>query len=132
MAMHNGNSSRARSPRGSIATSRRILPWLPVILALMVCGCGTMPIAAPLRANPSADRPVQKIDPSLLAECPPLPLASSGRSDALQRNHAQITGLYLDCRSRHSKLAQAVRERQQQETERLMQGPTSSSASTQH
>lgn len=135
MSMRNSSSSPPCSVRGLTSISRRIPRFLPAILALTVSSCGTTPTRAPLQLSPDASgplQPVQKIDPSLLAPCPALPLASSGKSDALLRNHLQITTLYHDCQARQASLSIAVRKHAQQETERLLQVPASSATPVQH
>lgn len=73
----------------------------------------------PSAATVEAEQPQPKIDPSLLAECPPLPLATDSHLPALQKNHTAVADLYTDCRSRHNQLAQAVKAKEAQEAARL-------------
>lgn len=122
MAKPNAAPRRANSPSGWTRTLRRARLLLPATLILTACGCGTMPTAAPLRPNPAATvlpQPVQRVDPSLLAECPPLPAAANGQWATLMRNHQQVTTLYHECAARQADLARAVRLREQQEAARL-------------
>src|SRR5690348_17209195 len=132
MAMHSGRNSTPRSRRGSIATLRLTRLALIVTLALTVCSCGMTPIKAPPPSLQQPQQPVQKPDPSLLMPCPDLPLASSGKSDALMRNHLQITGSYHDCQASKADLVRWIQKHLQQETEQLRQGSASSSKPIKH
>ena len=99
---------------------------LLAILALSVCSCGTTPIVAtlPSPATVETEQPTPKIDPSLLAECPPLPLATDSHLPTLQRNHTEVAHLYNDCRAGKHDLIKAVKTTEAQEAARLQRART--------
>lgn len=108
--------------------------WLLAILALSVSACGMRPTAVrmPPPTPPALEQPQPQLDPSLLAPCPDLPLATSGKLPALQRNHAQVTDLYHDCQKRHAHLANAVKTQQAQAAARLQRAREASGTAAQH
>lgn len=112
--------STKRWAASSMRISRCILILLLATSALSVSACGTLRTVAtlPSPATVELEQPSPKIDPSLLAQCPPLPLATSGKLPELVRNHEQVTQLYNDCRKRHDALATAVKTSEAQEAAR--------------
>lgn len=121
MNASHGTSSTSVCSRGWIPFSRAGRILLLAILALSVCGCGTTPtvVTVPSPATVEAEQPQPKIDPSLLAECPELPLATDSHLPALQRNHTQVAHLYNDCRDGKRELIKAVKATEAQEAARL-------------
>lgn len=111
----------ARSMRSSMRSSRIGLILLLAISALAVCSCGTMRTVAtvPSAATVEAEQPLPRIDPSLLEDCPALPLATDSHLPALQKNHTAVAALYADCRDRHNALVKADKARDAQEAARL-------------
>ena len=67
-----------------------------------------------------------------MAPCPDLPLASSGKLPALQRNHEQVTALYHDCQHRQRDLGKAVQQHQAQEAARLQHAREAAGTPAQH
>lgn len=116
-----GISSTSVCSRGWIPFWPAVRILLLVTLALSVCSCGTTPIVAtlPSPATVEAEQPTPKVDPSLLVECPPLPLASDSHLPALQRNHTEVAHLYNDCRAGKHDLIKAVKTTEAQEAARM-------------
>lgn len=121
MRSSNSKCFMVRWARGSIAISRLGLICLLAILALLVCSCGTTPIAVrqPDPALAILMHPQPQVEAALLQPCPNLPLAPDGKLPTLTRNHKQVAALYHDCQARQGKLTETVKVREAQEAARL-------------
>lgn len=63
---------------------------------LLVSACSTTP-------SPITTRPM--IPPNLTQPCPPLPALRDGSFPAVAAHLARVSGLYYECRAKHSALA---------------------------
>lgn len=106
--------------RSRMRSGWRIRLLLLATLALSVSACGTLRTVATL-PNPAMaelEQAPPSIDRGLLAPCPPLPLAQSGKLPDLEANHRQVTQQYHDCRAGKSRLIEAVKTTEAQDAAR--------------
>lgn len=102
--------------RNRMRSGWRIRILLLATLALSVSACGTLRTVATLQSPAMAEleQAPPSIDRGLLAPCPPLPLALSGKLPDLEANHRQVTQQYHDCRAGKSHLIEAVKRTEAQ------------------
>lgn len=94
--------------------------WLLWSLTLTSCVPGTVRTQAIPPEVLALTAPLPATDESLLAHCPQtLPEAIDPSIAGLGRNHIESAAIYHDCRARHSRLSDAVRERERIESERI-------------
>lgn len=94
--------------------------WLLWSLTLTSCVPGTVRTQATPPEVLALTAPLPATDESLLAQCPEtLPEAIDPSIAGLGRNHIESAAIYHDCRARHSRLGDAVRERERIEAERI-------------
>ena len=119
------SSARKRAPGLHATPSARWLPALTCLicaLALTSCARGTRPTPVePLPAELLALlAPLVRLDPTLTRPCPAaLPQAEDDRAATLIRNHQDSAAIYHACKDRQGALAEAVRERERLEAERI-------------
>lgn len=97
-----------------------ILLALLVLLALTSCARGTRPTAAIPAELLALVNPIERIGEDLTAPCPrELPPAVDASLAGLGRNHNQTAQIYHDCKDSKARLADAARDRERMELERI-------------
>lgn len=100
--------------------SRAILLVLLPVLMLTSCALGTRRTAEIPPALLALVTPVQPVGADLAAPCPQhLPAATDASLAGLGRNHLAVAALYHDCKDGKQRLADAARERERLELQRI-------------
>jgi hypothetical protein len=92
---------------------------LACVLVLTSCGRGTRPTPVIPPDLLALVNPIQQVGSDLTAPCPPIPPAIDSSLAGLGRNHLQAMALHHECAARHARLADAARERERIEAERI-------------